>query len=91
MNLIKWLFEEQYSEEVIAAEYAEMSDGKLATIRPSQLSKVGLKCYRNEVEVRRERCPHEGRDEVETTGFGLDAWAGTYSKKRLGATSYPTP
>ena len=46
---------DQYSDEAIAAEYSNMSDAKLASLNPSELSAVGLRCYRAQMELRKGR------------------------------------
>jgi hypothetical protein len=53
MKFLRWLFVDDSSEEAIREEYAELSDVKLAQIKPAELTPVGLKCYRAELERRR--------------------------------------
>lgn len=53
MRFLKWFFEDSSSEQYVAKEYAEMPDRKLAGINPAELTPVGLKCYREEIQRRK--------------------------------------
>jgi len=53
MKIFQWLFEDVSSEVRVRAEYAQTPDKELLTIKPGDLTPVGLKCYREELERRR--------------------------------------
>lgn len=53
MKIFQWLFEDVSSEVHIRAEYAQTPDSKFIKINPAELTPVGLKCYREELERRK--------------------------------------
>ncbi len=53
MKFLKWFIEDAASEVQVRAEYAQLPDKKLFSINPSDLTPIGMKCYREELERRK--------------------------------------
>lgn len=49
MKFLKWFIEDAASEENIRKEYSQLPDRKLLSLNVSELTPVGLKCYREEM------------------------------------------
>jgi hypothetical protein len=65
MKFWKRFVEDPSSETCVANEYAAMADRTLATINPAELTALGLKCYRAELDRRnalRKREAAQGAD-----------------------------